>query len=301
MKFLKRNPGYSGKVSLYGHSLGSVLSYDILCHQKTLWAPFPTEYLNMEWTSDRSQGAKSANEVAVHDSATKDHDIATLRHSCADSVNGVVDEDNTRTDASHMDGAPPSCVIENSPNNDDTVVSPGAVDTEQNEEENTIENHQTIHAEEGTTSAVSSKDAEGSSMSRSAEEVNEEVLDKDKLIFSLEEEVKRLKARLEQLEQQNHLVAESISGVEYHEGKSANLAINSGKLFTVQGGTNQSYSPQIRYTKLNFKVDTFFAVGSPLGVFLSLRNVRIGIGMEPLTFFLKEKISAYIGKPIWNL
>ncbi|PVH36158.1 hypothetical protein PAHAL_6G009500 [Panicum hallii] len=278
MKFLKRNPGYGGKVSLYGHSLGSVLSYDILCHQETLWAPFPTEYLNMEWTSDRSQGAKSANEVAVHDAATKDHDTAALRHSCADTVNGVVDEDSTRTDASHMDGAPPSCVRENSPNNDDTVVSPGAVDAEQNEEENTVENHQTIHSEEGTTSAVSTKDAEGSGISRSAEEVHEEVLDKDKLIFSLEEEVKRLKARLEQLEQQNHLVAESISGVEYHEGKSANLAMNSGKLFTVQGSTNQSYSPQIRYTKLNFKVDTFFAVGSPLGVFLSLRNVRIGIG-----------------------
>jgi len=52
---------------------------------------------------------------------------------------------------------------------------------------------------------------------------------------------------------------------------------------------------------LDIQVDTFFAVGSPLGVFLSLRNVRIGIGMEPLTFFLKDKISAYIGKPIWNL
>jgi hypothetical protein len=36
---------------------------------------------------------------------------------------------------------------------------------------------------------------------------------------------------------------------------------------------------------LDIQVDTFFAVGSPLGVFLSLRNVRIGIGMEPLTFF----------------
>ena len=143
----------------------------------------------MEWTSDRSQGAKSANEVAVHDSATKDHDTVTLRHSCADSVNGVVDEDSTRTDASQMDGAPPSCVHENSPSNNDTVVSPGAVDAEQNEEENTVENHQTIHTEEGITSAVSTKDAEGSSMSRSAEEVNEEVLDKDKLIFSLEEEV----------------------------------------------------------------------------------------------------------------
>jgi hypothetical protein len=29
---------------------------------------------------------------------------------------------------------------------------------------------------------------------------------------------------------------------------------------------------------MEFKVDTFFAVGSPLGVFLSLRNVRFGIG-----------------------
>ena len=28
----------------------------------------------------------------------------------------------------------------------------------------------------------------------------------------------------------------------------------------------------------SFQVDTFFAVGSPLGVFLALRNIRIGIG-----------------------
>ncbi|CAL5009042.1 unnamed protein product [Urochloa decumbens] len=276
MKFLKRNPGYSGKVSLYGHSLGSVLSYDILCHQESLWAPFPTEYLKMECASDRSQGAKSTNEVAGHDSATEDQDTSTLRHSCADSVNGVIDEDSTRTDTSHMDGILPPCVLENSPNNNDTVVSSVAVDAQQNGEENKVENYQTT--EEGATSAVSTKDAEGSSISRSVEEVHEEVLDKDKLIVSLEEEVKRLKARLEQLEQQNHLVTESISGVEGHEGKRANHATNSGKLFTAQGSTNQSYSPQIRYTKLNFKVDTFFAVGSPLGVFLSLRNVRIGIG-----------------------
>ncbi|RCV29405.1 hypothetical protein SETIT_6G010900v2 [Setaria italica] len=278
MKFLKRNPGYSGKVSLYGHSLGSVLSYDILCHQESLWAPFPTEYLNMEYASDRSQGAKSANEVAAHDSVTEDHGTSTLRHSCAVSVNGAVDEDSTRTDSSHMDGVLPSCVLENSPDNDDTVVSPGAVDAEQNEEENKVENHQTIYTEEGTTSVVSTKDAEGSSVSRSAEEVHEEILEKDKLIVSLEEEVKHLKARLEQLEQQNHVLTKSINGVEHHEGKSANQAMNSVKLFTAQGSTNQSYSPQIRYTKLNFKVDTFFAVGSPLGVFLSLRNVRIGIG-----------------------
>jgi len=31
-------------------------------------------------------------------------------------------------------------------------------------------------------------------------------------------------------------------------------------------------------------VDTFFAVGSPLGVFLALRNIRIGIGKSLLGF-----------------
>ncbi|XP_020394631.1 phospholipase SGR2 isoform X1 [Zea mays] len=253
MKFLKRNPGYSGKVSLYGHSLGSVLSYDILCHQESLLAPFPTEYLNME-TSDRSQGAKSANEVALHDSGS------------------------TRTDMSHMDSIVPSCVLEDSLNNPETGVPRGAVVAEQNEKENRIENHQTVYTEEGTTSGVSTKDAEASHISRSAEDVHEEVLDKEKMIISLEEEVKRLKAKLDQLEQHKHLVTESTSGVEYHGGKNGNHALNFGELFTAQGSINQPYSPQIKYTKLNFKVDTFFAVGSPLGVFLSLRNVRIGIG-----------------------
>ena len=45
---------------------------------------------------------------------------------------------------------------------------------------------------------------------------------------------------------------------------------------------------------LDIQVDTFFAVGSPLGVFLSLRNVRIGIGMEPLTLFFEgENLCLY--------
>ncbi|KAG0486261.1 hypothetical protein HPP92_008356 [Vanilla planifolia] len=45
-----------------------------------------------------------------------------------------------------------------------------------------------------------------------------------------------------------------------------------------QDASRKRYTPYIRYTKLDFKVDTFFAVGSPLGVFLALRNIRIGIG-----------------------
>jgi hypothetical protein len=46
IKFIKRNPNFDGKVSLYGHSLGSVLTYDILCHQDTLMSAFPVEKIN---------------------------------------------------------------------------------------------------------------------------------------------------------------------------------------------------------------------------------------------------------------
>ncbi|XP_062196295.1 phospholipase SGR2-like [Phragmites australis] len=266
MKFLKRNPGYSGKVSLYGHSLGSVLSYDILCHQESLSAPFPTEYLNMEVTPNESQIVKSPNVASVHVSGAKEHDTSsTVQRSCADNVNGVVDENSTKTDPSHTDNNHLSCVLENTPENDAALASPIAVDEEQ--------------SEEVSTSAVSTEDADGSSISKSAEKVHDEVLDKDKLIYSLEEEVKRLKARLIQLEQQNDLVSENIGGFECHEGNDANHTQHMSLVISMgQGSTIQSYTPQIRYTKLNFKVDTFFAVGSPLGVFLSLRNVRIGIG-----------------------
>ncbi|XP_058228638.1 phospholipase SGR2-like [Rhododendron vialii] len=48
LKFVKRDPGYDGKVSLYGHSLGSVLSYDIICHQENLSSPFPMEWMYKE-------------------------------------------------------------------------------------------------------------------------------------------------------------------------------------------------------------------------------------------------------------
>lgn len=38
------------------------------------------------------------------------------------------------------------------------------------------------------------------------------------------------------------------------------------------------------------KVDTFFAVGSPLGVFLALRNIRIGIGKHLSVSFVPNLI-----------
>ncbi|KAG8046318.1 hypothetical protein GUJ93_ZPchr0008g12586 [Zizania palustris] len=277
MKFLKRNPGYSGKVSIYGHSLGSVLSYDILCHQESFSAPFPADYMNMEASFDEGQIVKMPYMVAAHDSSVKEqYTSSTSGRSCADNVNGVVDEDLTRTDPSYTDNTTlPSCALENSPSLD-TYAVPTAVDGEQTEVEKQVENHKMACSEEGATLSVRAKDADSCSISRSAEEV----LNKDELISSLEEEVKYLKARVAQLEQKNKLVTESISDAKSHQGKDASHTVNlsSGKWGMGQGSTSEAYTPHIRYTKLNFKVDTFFAVGSPLGVFLSLRNVRIGIG-----------------------
>uniref|UniRef100_A0ACD6AIW2 Uncharacterized protein n=1 Tax=Avena sativa TaxID=4498 RepID=A0ACD6AIW2_AVESA len=198
MKFLKRNPGYNGKVSLYGHSLGSVLTYDILCHQETLSAPFPTDYFNMEVPSDEGQVGKAPDTTAVHDSGVKEHDTSSRSgHSPAHNVNDV-DEDSTRINGSLTDKIGPPRVFENVPNHDDTLASPIAVDGVQNEVVNQDENHQMTSTEEGDTSAVSAKDAE--SVSRSSVELHEEIFDKDKSISSLEEEVRRLKAKLAELE-----------------------------------------------------------------------------------------------------
>ncbi len=34
-RFLRRHPGFTGTVSILAHSLGSVLTYDVLCNQVT--------------------------------------------------------------------------------------------------------------------------------------------------------------------------------------------------------------------------------------------------------------------------
>jgi hypothetical protein len=34
--YKERNPGFKGKVSIFGHSLGSLLALDILSHQKNI-------------------------------------------------------------------------------------------------------------------------------------------------------------------------------------------------------------------------------------------------------------------------
>ncbi|CAK7345988.1 unnamed protein product [Dovyalis caffra] len=64
----------------------------------------------------------------------------------------------------------------------------------------------------------------------------------------------------------------------------------SNMLAVGQDEAPKSYTPYIKYTKLEFKVDTFFGIGSPLGVLHYLRNIRIGIG-KGQKYWAEENIS----------
>lgn len=80
MKFLKRNPGYNGKVSLYGHSLGSVLSYDILCHQENLTSPFPMDSVTFEAVNNQGDVVSGAGEPVLSASQSDSGDWDRCRH-----------------------------------------------------------------------------------------------------------------------------------------------------------------------------------------------------------------------------
>jgi hypothetical protein len=79
LKFLKRNPGYNGKVSLFGHSLGSVLSYDILCHQESLTSPFPMDPVTLA-VDDQGDAVNGTHEQVSSTSQPETGDRNMCRH-----------------------------------------------------------------------------------------------------------------------------------------------------------------------------------------------------------------------------
>ncbi|XP_026388453.1 phospholipase SGR2-like isoform X1 [Papaver somniferum] len=242
LKFIKRNPGYDGKVSIYAHSLGSVLSYDILCHQENLSSQFPVDFMYKERGGNKESCLGETDSSPHCRSSRTPRELShTLSQHTAESEqpsgkSSVEDEDRV-LDQGSSDALP----LEDNSLGNSTSTDIGVLDGVL---ENLAEN----------TSASADTTEEG------------------KTINMLTEEVLTLKARIAELES--------------HHGGEGNKEVNnegsyqspSQKLPSEQGNMTQNYTPQIKYTKLEFKVDTFFAVGSPLGFFLSLRNVRIGIG-----------------------
>ncbi|KAL8223191.1 hypothetical protein R6Q57_020590 [Mikania cordata] len=231
LKFIKRNPGYDGKVSLYGHSLGSVLSYDILCHQETLSSPFPMEWMHKDHTHEIPTDIESSLKLLEKDLITKNigMDLA------ASHGHGKSSE--------AMDSETRGSLILN-----ETVIKSGDYSTKKQYENNEF-------------------------LLSNSSQIDEEISENDEsiVIKSLKEKIEYLNTRIKELE--SHMA---------EANKQETLTARSESVFesslSSKNDSLKSYTPYIKYTKLLFKVDTFFAVGSPLGVFLALRNVRIGIG-----------------------
>ncbi|KAK4371881.1 hypothetical protein RND71_007265 [Anisodus tanguticus] len=272
LKFLKRNPGYSGKVSLYGHSLGSVLSYDILCHQTKLSSPFPMEWLYKEQNENKLSQQDQSNLSLDQNSAFSSDDETYMR---GENKSNLSDKDKTNVEPSSSDSVqdrtegfchpvgPPS-LDSDEPAATDDFKQLNDSSANENSREPPIDERDTINDAENMEDGITEFDQkidEGASESQ-----------KDGTVISLREEIDMLRAKIQELE--------SESAKKENGGTNAAMRIQSTpeRLSPEESDTAKSYTPQIRYTKLKFKVDTFFAVGSPLGVFLSLRNVRIGIG-----------------------
>ncbi|XP_076891634.1 phospholipase SGR2-like isoform X2 [Bidens hawaiensis] len=277
IKFLKRNPGYDGKVSLYGHSLGSVLSYDILCHQETLSSPFPMEWMYKDEPHEISPESNSSLNSQNQDLITNNVGTDTVA-SPAEGINEnlSIPTDTEKHDSPVLDEVINSENDEVSTNQDlitnnmgtDTVASPAegingnlSIPTDTEKHDSPVLDEVIIPENDELSTSNSSQ---------VTEDVNE--IDESVVIKSLKEEIDCLQARVKELESQ---MAEVNSKQETSNTRNEGLSESSP---SSKNDSMKSYTPYIMYTKLKFKVDTFFAVGSPLGVFLALRNVRIGIG-----------------------
>ncbi|CAH8360023.1 unnamed protein product [Eruca vesicaria subsp. sativa] len=259
LKFRKRNPGYDGKISIYGHSLGSVLSYDILCHQHNLSSPFPMDAVYKKFFPDED----SPPVPAAADEPCSSHQSLKVESEKSNELNNA--EEITGQDNNMMDIE--STVLENHDVIQETpsLVSDSVVDTVGLE----IRESQ----EDGPDGADSGTPDSSSCSPEQTWEEKCENSNKDEMIMLLREEVKSLRSKVAQLQSENARKIDEKAKTSVIPEQHINE-----KVPTKGATTPSSFTPYIKYRKLEFKVDTFFAVGSPLGVFLALRNIHLGIG-----------------------
>ncbi|KAI3941314.1 hypothetical protein MKW92_037947 [Papaver armeniacum] len=259
LKFMKRNPSYDGKVSIYGHSLGSVLSYDILCHQHTLSSPFPMEWMYKEHVNDKepkSEGTSKSPECPPP---------INLNHPNSESIskNLSLEEEKLCSQGSK--------IFSKEEDFEDPLVSSYHPSTSNSEETFSLTSNEKDQLSESKLQRASSfendSEPQGDGLNTllsqkeqldlkrvnckvpasdldKVEAVISEDNDKDTIIKLLRSELNSLRAEIADLK--------SECGDEDHKKGHQDLSV--------------------------YQVDTFFAAGSPLGVFLALRNIRIGIG-----------------------
>lgn len=325
LKFLKRNPGYDGKVSIYGHSLGSVLSYDILCHQHILSSCFPMDNINQGAVYNdepRDRGDHSGNVQAWPPVISKEKGKADVSENSPKKARVVSKQAMETVYAQEAD-------IVDSKWESETLDAQQEVSLESKQEEGVgitlqevaWQQEERLSASEDITVEPNPETQIVNDGAGHLENTENAIVEKcDEVTESLKKEVMSLKAKIRELEGRQRVNEFTVGTVTDHglpfyspetsEGLNGDFTLNVNSLPSKNSvrdkicnsqreeelnlGTEKAgpvkndmvtrvesgnhYTPYIRYTKLEFKVDTFFAVGSPLGVFLSLRNVRIGEG-----------------------
>lgn len=282
LKFLKRNPGYDGKVSIYGHSLGSVLSYDILCHQENLSSPFPMDCLYKEHAGSEESSLDMNNQPSRCNSSTNlENNISTMMNDTREKVNPA-DEDTMTvqsTQVMHEGNSEDLSPIMGPVMSDSGDITATAMVSERIGDKDVQEmvhgSSDTFFAQNGGLNEATYKDFGVKDMEKMIEEDCLNTGDKDKTINLLIEEIGSLKSKIAELESKcdGNGLSENYEALPNNPEQPSPDQLPS-KLDDAPKG----YTPYVNYTKLEFKVDTFFAVGSPLGVFLALRNIRIGVG-----------------------
>ncbi|KAL2454456.1 Phospholipase SGR2 [Abeliophyllum distichum] len=256
LKFLKRNPGYDGK---------------------TLSSPFPTEWMYKTHNRSETTYLDRNNLTSISNLG----DVSSVDIKCKSMV-GPVERENVQGETCFLDLVEESRVGSYNP-----VVSPASSESDElattdvgrQQTNDASLSDENANTPSGDSNAMISYKSDvmndPNSIKNAVDDKNDgEVSDNDKAetIKSLREEIDLLKAKIKEFE----------SGcVNNVKGEKTATLVNQPDPEMVLPERNdsfKSYTPQIRYTKLEFEVDTFFAVGSPLGVFLALRNVRIGIG-----------------------
>ncbi|XP_035544760.1 phospholipase SGR2 isoform X1 [Juglans regia] len=297
LRFLKRNPGYDGKVSIYGHSLGSVLSYDILCHQENLSSPFPMDWMYKEHDRNEESSPDMNNQSSPSNYLTKQEDKKfTVINETQDKVGHFEDKFSART----------ALLVKEEGDSEDFSTIVGPVTSNLDECTKATDSNQQSGQKDFDELPCDSSDilspkreCETTDMSselliddleKKAEEVCEDTSNEEKTIKLLRQEIDSLKTKIVKLEKQCRGGDRSL-----HQGNMevpATIAkpLIHEKQLPGQDDAPKNYTPYIKYTKLQFEVDTFFAVGSPLGVFLALRNIRIGIG-KGKDYWEEENIS----------
>ncbi|KAK9808811.1 hypothetical protein WJX72_004107 [[Myrmecia] bisecta] len=256
-KFMRRNPGFQGTVSIVAHSLGSVLCFDILCNQPHL---FEQLRVSSPIAADIHQSSAEGQAAARRSRAGGLAEEPELQ------AMGSADFEALAPGASNIPPFPPSAtgVVD--------LVTPPRPAAGLSA---TVNNNDLIDLSRLTSPRTQAQRQSSGGLPTSEEQ-------------RLRAEIQRLQLDLEAARADRDRLASSLQS-----GSSAAASAADGSSYAAawrakfgslaQTQERERLAPIVDIQALHFAVDQFVCIGSPLGLFLALRKVNPakgqGLGM----------------------